>query len=184
MLTIALFLLVGDAASTFIYHVPEHALGRLHCRVHHESKQNFQHYAVLSSRPLVMLDGFLSAVPDLVCAITLYPFSQIGTILGLLLGGFHVIWRHTTKIGWLMPTIYSIGYVRGTSLFFLLFVCLNAYYISGWTIVLPSQAGYIITPYPGQGFKHVSLAHLYIACAFFQEGIQITLNIVKLTQYS
>lgn len=97
---IALLLLIGDAASTFIYHVPEHAIGRLHCRVHHESKQSFQHYAVLSSRPLVMLDGFLGAVPYFLIAITLYPFSPVGTILGLLFGEFHVIWRHTTKMGW------------------------------------------------------------------------------------
>ncbi len=102
---IALLLLIGDALSTFIYHVPEHAIGRLHCRVHHESKQSFQHYAVLSSRPLVMLDGFLGAVPYFLVAIALYPFSPIGTILGLLFGEFHVIWRHTTKMGWQTPKL-------------------------------------------------------------------------------
>lgn len=100
---IALLLLTGDAASTFLYHVPEHAIGRLHCRVHHESKQSFQHYAVLSSRPLVMLDGFLGALPYFAIAIALYSLSPIGTILGLLLGEFHVIWRHTTKMGWRTP---------------------------------------------------------------------------------
>jgi len=99
-LGIALLLLLGDALSTFIYHVPEHALGRLHCRVHHESKQSFQHYAVLSSRPLVLLDGFLGALPYFLVAIALYPLSPIGTVLGLLFGEFHVIWRHTTKAGW------------------------------------------------------------------------------------
>ncbi|MGB3789089.1 MAG: sterol desaturase [Phormidesmis sp.] len=103
IVAIALLLSIGDAASTFIYHVPEHAIGRLHCRVHHESKQSFQHYAVLSSRPLVMLDGFLGAVPYFVVAIALYPFSPIGTILGLLFGEFHVVWRHTTKMGWQTP---------------------------------------------------------------------------------
>ncbi|MEM8501941.1 MAG: sterol desaturase [Cyanobacteria bacterium P01_D01_bin.1] len=103
ILTIALLLLIGDAASTFIYHVPEHAIGRLHCRVHHESKQRFHHYAVLSSRPLVMLDGFLGALPYFLIAIALLPLSPIGTILGLLLGEFHVIWRHTTNIGWQTP---------------------------------------------------------------------------------
>ena len=113
-LAIALLLLIGDAASTFIYHVPEHAIGRLHCRVHHESKQSFQHYAVLSNRPLVMLDGFLGAVPYFVIAIALYPFSPIGTILGLAFGEFHVIWRHTTKMGWQTPAwVRQICHVLG-----------------------------------------------------------------------
>lgn len=98
-----LLLLIGDFASTFIYHVPEHAMGRLHCRVHHESKQSFQHYAVLSGHPLVMLDGFLGALPYFLVAIALYPLSPIGTILGLLFGEFHVVWRHTTKMGWQTP---------------------------------------------------------------------------------
>ncbi|MGB3668903.1 MAG: sterol desaturase family protein [Phormidesmis sp.] len=98
-----LLLLVGDFASTFIYHVPEHAIGRLHCLVHHESKQSFQHYAVLSGQPLVMLDGFLGALPYFLVAIALFPLSPIGTILGLLSGEFHVVWRHTTKIGWQTP---------------------------------------------------------------------------------
>lgn len=96
---------MGDAVSTFAYHVPEHAFGRLHCRVHHESKQNFQHYAVLSSRPLVMLDGFLGALPYFAVAIALYSFSPVGTLFGLILGEGHVIWRHTTKIGWKTPAL-------------------------------------------------------------------------------
>ncbi len=106
---VGLLLLIGDFASTFIYHVPEHALGRLHCRVHHESKQSFQHYAVLSSHPLVMLDGFLGAVPYFLIAIALYPFSPIGTTIGLLLGEFHVVWRHTTKMGWQTPSWIQYG---------------------------------------------------------------------------
>ena len=108
---IGLLLLVGDFISTFVYHVPEHALGRLHCRVHHESKQTFQHYAVLSGRPLVMLDGFLGALPYFLVAIflwkgsanALFPVSHTGIILGLLFGEFHVVWRHTTKMGWTTP---------------------------------------------------------------------------------
>lgn len=107
LLAIGSLLLVGDFASTFIYHVPEHAIGRLHCRVHHESKQTFQHYAVLSGRPLVMLDGFLGALPYFLVAIALYPFSPMGTVLGLLVGECHVVWRHTTKMGWTTP-----GWVR------------------------------------------------------------------------
>lgn len=98
-----LLLLAGDFVSTFVYHVPEHALGRLHCRVHHESKQTFQHYAVLSARPLVMLDGLLGALPYILLAIVLWPLSPLGTILGLAFGEFHVVWRHTTKMGWQTP---------------------------------------------------------------------------------
>ncbi len=103
VLAIGILLLVGDFTSTFIYHVPEHAIGRLHCRVHHESKQSFRHYAVLSSHPLVMLDGFLGAVPYFLVAIALYPFSSMGTLIGLLLGECHVVWRHTTRMGWQTP---------------------------------------------------------------------------------
>jgi len=100
---IALILLIGDFLSTFVYHVPEHAVGRLHCRVHHETKQTFQHYAVLSARPLVMLDGLLGALPYILCAIAFYPLSPIGTVIALILGEFHVVWRHTTKMGWHTP---------------------------------------------------------------------------------
>ncbi|MGC1306258.1 MAG: sterol desaturase [Phormidesmis sp.] len=96
-------LLAGDFMSTFIYHVPEHAFGRLHCRVHHEKKQTFQHYAVLSKQPLVMLDGLLGALPYILLAVMLWSFSPVGTGIGLLLGEFHVVWRHTTKMGWQTP---------------------------------------------------------------------------------
>lgn len=98
-----LLLLLGDFVSTFIYHVPEHAFGRLHCRVHHEKKQTFQHYAVLSNHPLVMLDGLLGALPYILFAVVLWPFSPIGTAFGLLFGEFHVVWRHMTKMGWTTP---------------------------------------------------------------------------------
>ena len=103
LLAFGLLLLLGDFASTFVYHVPEHALGRLHCRVHHETKQSFKHYAVLSSNPLVMLDGLLGALPYILIAIALWPLSSVGTVLGLLLGECHVVWRHTTKMGWQTP---------------------------------------------------------------------------------
>ena len=93
-------LLLGDFVSTFLYHVPEHALGRLHCRVHHERKQTFQHYAVLSAHPLVMLDGLLGALPYFILAVALWSLSPAGTAIGLALGECHVVWRHTTKIGW------------------------------------------------------------------------------------
>ncbi len=99
-----LLLFLGDFASTFIYHVPEHAFGRLHCRIHHEKKQTFQHYAVLSKHPLVMLDGLLGALPYILIAVVLWPLSPTGTVIGLLFGEFHVVWRHTTKMGWSTPT--------------------------------------------------------------------------------
>ncbi len=100
---IVVLLLIGDFASTFIYHVPEHAFGRLHCRVHHEKKQSFQHYAVLSRHPLVMLDGLLGALPYILLAVVMWPISPIGTVVALLFGEFHVVWRHTTKMGWQTP---------------------------------------------------------------------------------
>lgn len=99
----SLLLLIGDFASTFFYHVPEHVFGRLHCRVHHEAKQSFQHYAVLSSHPLVLLDGLLGALPYLLIAFVLWPTSPAGTLAGLIFGEFHVIWRHTTRAGWQTP---------------------------------------------------------------------------------
>lgn len=99
----SLLLLIGDFVSTFVYHVPEHAFGRLHCRVHHEKKQTFQHYAVLSQHPLVMLDGLLGALPYIGLAVFLWPISPAATIIGLLFGEFHVVWRHTTKMGWQTP---------------------------------------------------------------------------------
>lgn len=100
---IGFLLLAGDFLSTFIYHVPEHAFGRLHCRVHHEKKQTFQHYAVLSQHPLVMLDGLLGALPYIAIAAVLWPISPVGTAVGLIFGEFHVVWRHTTKMGWKTP---------------------------------------------------------------------------------
>ena len=75
---VGLLLLLGDLASTFLYHVPEHAIGRLHCRIHHEKKQTFQHYAVLSRHPLVLLDGFLGALPYMVLAFLFWQISPIG----------------------------------------------------------------------------------------------------------
>ncbi|MEL6261434.1 MAG: sterol desaturase family protein [Cyanobacteria bacterium J06626_6] len=78
-------------------------MGRLHCRVHHETKQSFKHYAVLSSNPLVMLDGLLGALPYILVAIALWFLSPAGTVVGLLFGEFHVVWRHTTKMGWQTP---------------------------------------------------------------------------------
>ena len=56
-------LLLGDLISTFLYHVPEHVFGKFHAAVHHGKNRNFFHYALLNRNPLVLLDGFLGALP-------------------------------------------------------------------------------------------------------------------------
>lgn len=96
-------LLVGDFASTFFYHVPQHAWGKLHLRTHHDRRRSYWDHAVLSRDPQVLLDGFLGAVPYIVLAIACTAISVPGAILGLLLGQAHVWWRHTTELGWRTP---------------------------------------------------------------------------------
>jgi hypothetical protein len=96
-------LLVGDFASTFFYHVPQHAWGKLHLRTHHDRRRSYWDHAVLSRDPQVLLDGFLGAVPYIVLAIACAAISVPGAILGLLLGQAHVWWRHTTELGWRTP---------------------------------------------------------------------------------
>ncbi|AGY56544.1 sterol desaturase family protein [Gloeobacter kilaueensis] len=98
-----LLLVIGDGVSTFCYHVPEHVLGRLHVQVHHAPRKNFRHYAVLSGKPVVMLDGILGALPYLLVAAVFWPLSGPGVLLGLAFGQFHVWWRHTTALGWQTP---------------------------------------------------------------------------------
>lgn len=98
-----LLLFVGDFLSTFLYHVPEHVFGKLHLRSHHSAKKNFRHYAVLSLDADVLLDGLLGAVPYGLVAIALWSFSPAGVVCGLLLGQFHVWWRHTSVIGLQTP---------------------------------------------------------------------------------
>lgn len=98
-----LLLLLGDFISTFCYHVPEHVFGSLHLKTHHSSKKEFRHYAILTFNPLVLLDGILGALPYLLVAVFLWSFSPIGVIFGLLLGQFHVWWRHITALGWETP---------------------------------------------------------------------------------
>ncbi len=97
-------LLVGDFASTFFYHVPQHVWGKLHLRTHHDRRRSYWDHAVLSRDPQVLLDGFLGAVPYMLiaayCAVT---FSVYGAVAGLLLGQLHVWWRHTTELGWRTP---------------------------------------------------------------------------------
>jgi hypothetical protein len=98
-----LLLFLGDFLSTFCYHVPEHVFGQLHLQTHHASNQTFRHYAVLLANSLVLLDGLLGALPYLLLGGLLWSYSPIGVLLGLLLGQFHVWWRHTTALGWQTP---------------------------------------------------------------------------------
>jgi hypothetical protein len=97
-------LLVGDFASTFLYHVPQHVWGKLHLRTHHDRRRSYWDHAVLSRDPQVLLDGFLGAVPYMAIALfcALY-VSVYGAVAGLLLGQLHVWWRHTTELGWRTP---------------------------------------------------------------------------------
>lgn len=96
-------LVVGDFASTFLYHVPQHAWGKLHLRTHHDRRRSYWDHAVLSSDPQVLLDGFLGAVPYIAIAIVCAKISVYGALAGLLLGQLHVWWRHTTELGWKTP---------------------------------------------------------------------------------
>jgi hypothetical protein len=96
-------LVVGDFASTFFYHVPQHLWFTLHLRTHHDRRRSYWDHAVLSKDPSVLLDGLLGAVPYLVITAALWHYSWPGAVLGLAAGQFHVWWRHTTEIGWRTP---------------------------------------------------------------------------------
>jgi hypothetical protein len=99
-------LVVGDLASTFLYHVPQHLWGKLHLRTHHDRSRSYWDHAVISRDPQVMLDGFLGAVPYLLIAAPLFflgSASIAGAVLGLVLGQLHVWWRHTVDLGWKTP---------------------------------------------------------------------------------
>jgi hypothetical protein len=98
-------LLVGDFASTFFYHVPQHVWGKLHLRTHHDRRRSYWDHAVISRDPGVMLDGFLGAVPYIVVAALCFKISILGAALGLILGQLHVWWRHTTELGWKSPAV-------------------------------------------------------------------------------
>ena len=100
MLTV---LVVGDFASTFFYHVPQHVWGKLHLRTHHDRRRSYWDHAVISGDPGVMLDGFLGAVPYIIIAVACCKISFFGAALGLILGQLHVWWRHTTELGWKTP---------------------------------------------------------------------------------
>lgn len=96
-------LFLGDFISTFIYHIPEHVFGHLHLKTHHSSKKTFRHYAILISDSWVLLDGLLGALPYLAVSALLWSYSPTGVIVGLLLGQFHVWWRHVSALGWQTP---------------------------------------------------------------------------------
>jgi hypothetical protein len=100
---IYLLLLLGDFFSTFFYHVPEHVFGKYHTIVHHGKNRSFLHYAVLSKNPLVLLDGMLGALPYFIFTPWLWQLSAVGTIMGVALGEFHVVWRHVSILEWQTP---------------------------------------------------------------------------------
>jgi hypothetical protein len=96
-------LVVGDFASTFFYHVPQHLWFTLHLRTHHDRRRSYFDHAVLSASPAVLLDGFLGALPYFVVAAIFWRLSWPGTLTGLVLGQLHVWWRHTGQLGWQTP---------------------------------------------------------------------------------
>jgi Fatty acid hydroxylase superfamily len=96
-------LLVGDFASTFFYHVPQHVWGKLHLRTHHDRRRSYWDHAVLSRDPAVLLDGLLGALPYIALAFVCSAISVYGAVAGLVLGQVHVWWRHTTELGWRTP---------------------------------------------------------------------------------
>lgn len=98
-----LLLFLGDFLSTFFYHVPQHVFGSLHLTTHHSWKKDFRHYAILTFNYQVLLDGILGALPYLLVALLLWNLSPVGVISGLLLGQFHVWWRHINALGWQTP---------------------------------------------------------------------------------
>lgn len=96
-------LVVGDFASTFFYHVPQHVWFKLHLRTHHDRRRSYWDHAVLSRDPAVLFDGLLGALPYIAFAGACWPLSPGGALLGLGAGQFHVWWRHTSEIGWRTP---------------------------------------------------------------------------------
>ena len=105
---VAVLLLLVGFLSTFFYHVPEHVFGKFHALIHHGKNRSFIHYAVLSRNPLVILDGFLGALPYFIFIPFTWHIFQTGTILALIFGEFHVIWRHVSVLNW--HTAKAIAY--------------------------------------------------------------------------
>jgi hypothetical protein len=102
-------LVVGDFASTFFYHVPQHLWFTLHLRTHHDRRRSYWDHAVLSTNWEVLLDGLLGAVPYLIVAALVWKISWPGAVLGLIFGQLHVWWRHTTELGWKTPAALRVA---------------------------------------------------------------------------
>jgi hypothetical protein len=104
--SLAVVLIAGDFASTFLYHVPQHIWGKLHLRTHHDNTRSFWDHAIVSRDPLILLDGLLGALPYFAVAALLCAFgpaAALGALTGLVVGHLHVLWRHTCEIGWVSP---------------------------------------------------------------------------------
>lgn len=63
---------------------------------------------MLSKNPLVIFDGFLGALPYFLFIPIGWQISPIGTIVGLILGELHVIWRHVSIINWQTPKAIAL----------------------------------------------------------------------------
>ncbi|HTJ26635.1 MAG TPA: sterol desaturase family protein [Candidatus Limnocylindria bacterium] len=116
--SLLILLVVGDFASTFFYHVPQHIWGRLHLRTHHDNTRSYWDHAIISTDPQILLDGVLGAVPYLAIAALLARFgtaAALGALAGLVLGQLHVLWRHTCEIGWVSPP-WLVRLARATAL--------------------------------------------------------------------
>lgn len=103
MLALLIVLIVGDFASTFFYHVPQHVWFKLHLRTHHDRRRSYWDHAVISLDPSVLIDGILGALPYIAIAALCWRISPAGAVAGLLLGQIHVWWRHTSDLGWKTP---------------------------------------------------------------------------------
>ncbi len=107
ILSLVIVLVIGDFASTFFYHVPQHVWFKLHLRTHHDRRRSYWDHAVLSRDPAVLLDGLLGALPYFALAALCWPLSPVGAVIGLILGQLHVWWRHTSDFGWKTPVLGS-----------------------------------------------------------------------------
>jgi hypothetical protein len=116
--SLLVLLVVGDFASTFFYHVPQHIWGRLHLRTHHDNTRSYWEHSVVSRDPWILLDGFLGALPYLIIAALLALLGRswaFGALTGLVLGQLHVFWRHTCEVNWVSPP-GLVRFARATGL--------------------------------------------------------------------
>ena len=115
--SLTVLLVVGDLASTLLYHVPQHIWGKLHLRTHHDNRRSYWEHSIISKDPAILLDGFLGAVPYFVIAAILTRFGEAATlaaIAGLAFGQLHVMWRHTCEVGWVSsPWLVRVAHAAG-----------------------------------------------------------------------